>query len=152
MNGYLLGCWHSFHPMELVILQLFEKALGIELPWYVKSVNFDLDAKHLDIEVDFKRGSRFRENANDESESAYKAYDTQVKEWRSLYCLIRTAILNSERMIVLGCAFASAVFCNLSSRSCGCSTYAAAYSNSLNICTADTAGLRLCLVFRYINV
>jgi len=40
--------------------KLFETALGIQAPWHVKSVDFNVAAKRLDIEVDFERGSRYR--------------------------------------------------------------------------------------------
>jgi len=40
---------------------LFETALDIQAPWYVKSVDFNVAAKRLDIDVDFERGSRFRD-------------------------------------------------------------------------------------------
>jgi len=36
--------------------KLFETALGIVSPWYVKSVDFNVADKRLDIEVDFERG------------------------------------------------------------------------------------------------
>lgn len=74
------------------IEQLFSAALGIVDPWYIKSVNFDSASKKLDIEVDFKKGSRFQDdspNANSNTNSSedlktYKAYDTIKKTWRHL--------------------------------------------------------------------
>lgn len=67
------------------IEQLFSQALGIVDPWYIKSVNFNSEKKKLDIEVDFKKGSTFRDDDNGRSESKeYKAYDTIKKTWRHL--------------------------------------------------------------------
>jgi len=51
------------HPM---MQKLFETALGIQAPWHVKSVDFNVAAKRLDIEVDFERGSRFRDDSEGE--------------------------------------------------------------------------------------
>jgi len=39
--------------------QLFEAALGIKFPWFVKAVDFDAPQRRLTISVDFPRGSRF---------------------------------------------------------------------------------------------
>lgn len=66
--------------------ELFEKALGIEEPWYVKSLQFDPDAKRLDISIDFHKGAAFT-YVDLESGIEYanvKAYDTTQKEWRHL--------------------------------------------------------------------
>jgi len=64
--------------------KLFETALGIQAPWHVKSVDFNVAAKRLDIEVDFERGSRFRDDSEDEGSEAHKVHDTVAKEWRHL--------------------------------------------------------------------
>ncbi|OYV74738.1 MAG: hypothetical protein B7Z66_15430 [Chromatiales bacterium 21-64-14] len=39
--------------------KLFEMALGIEAPWYVRDMAFDAKARTLTIAVDFTPGSRF---------------------------------------------------------------------------------------------
>ena len=39
--------------------QLFEAALGIVKPWYVRGVDFDAARKVLTIGIDFVVGSRF---------------------------------------------------------------------------------------------
>jgi hypothetical protein len=39
--------------------QLFEAALGIAKPWYVRGVDFDAARKVLTISIDFGAGSRF---------------------------------------------------------------------------------------------
>jgi transposase len=66
------------------IEKLFSAALGIEDPWFIKSVNFDSTNKKLDIEVDFKKGSEFKDDSPDSDLKVYKAYDTIKKTWRHL--------------------------------------------------------------------
>ena len=63
---------------------LFEQALGIQAPWYVKSIDFDSESRRLDIEVDFKCGSFFQDETEGDDAPAYKVHDTVVKEWRHL--------------------------------------------------------------------
>jgi transposase len=62
---------------------IFGKALGINKPWFVADVNFDLAAKRLDINLDFVRGATFPFE-QDGVIGEYKAYDTVEKEWRHL--------------------------------------------------------------------
>jgi len=59
--------------------QIFEAALGITNPWYIKGVDFDVELKHLSIHIDFVSASRF----------AYPGiegpvHDTQIKRYRHL--------------------------------------------------------------------
>ncbi|MDX8384208.1 MAG: hypothetical protein R8M45_09010 [Ghiorsea sp.] len=63
----------------MIIQKLFEAALGIQSPWYVKSINFDIAKKRLDIDVDFERGSWFRDAADEGVDTAYKVHDTVQK-------------------------------------------------------------------------
>ena len=39
--------------------QLFEIALNIQNPWYIKDIQFDVEHKRLDIHIDFHKGSVF---------------------------------------------------------------------------------------------
>jgi hypothetical protein len=39
--------------------KIFEAALSIHQPWYIKDVQFDVSSKRLDIYIDFKKGSTF---------------------------------------------------------------------------------------------
>ncbi len=39
---------------------IFEAALNIESPFFIKDIQFDAEEKRLDIYIDFKRGSSFR--------------------------------------------------------------------------------------------
>lgn len=69
--------------MTLDSVQLFEAALSIKDPWFIKNIQFDSDKKRLDIYIDFKRGSTFK-SKNSEYPGEYKVYDTSYKEWRHL--------------------------------------------------------------------
>ena len=65
--------------------QLFEIALNIQNPWYIKDIQFDVEHKRLDIHIDFHKGSVFhyvseKENINGD----FKGYDTIDKQWRHL--------------------------------------------------------------------
>jgi len=64
--------------------KLFEAALGITSPWYVKKIDFDVVNKSLRIDVDFEAGSTFKDESEGANGKAYKAYDTIKKEWRHL--------------------------------------------------------------------
>ena len=63
--------------------EIFSKALGIDKPWSIIDVNFDVKAKRLDIKIDFPKGTTFPFEHNGNI-SEYKAYDTVEKEWRHL--------------------------------------------------------------------
>src|SRR6516162_2761306 len=61
--------------------QLFEAALGISKPWYVRGVDFDAAQKVLTIGIDFVAGSRF---AAPGVEGPHPVHDTQTKRLRHL--------------------------------------------------------------------
>lgn len=61
--------------------KLFEAALGVTKPWYVKEARFDGSAKTLTIDVDFESGSRF---SHPEVAGAHPVHDTQTKRYRHL--------------------------------------------------------------------
>jgi transposase len=61
--------------------RLFETALGVAAPWFVKEVSFDAEAKVLTIGVDFKAGSRFPIPGSD---GEHPVYDTTTKRYRHL--------------------------------------------------------------------
>ena len=61
--------------------QLFEAALGIAKPWYVRVVDFDPARKVLTIGIDFVAGSRF---AAPGVEGVHPVHDTQTKRLRHL--------------------------------------------------------------------
>jgi len=61
--------------------QLFEAALGIAKPWYVRGIDFDAARKVLTIGIDFVAGSRF---AAPGVEGLHRVHDTQTKRLRHL--------------------------------------------------------------------
>src|SRR6516162_7993552 len=61
--------------------QLFEAALGIAQPWYVRGGDFDAARKVLTIGIDFVVGSRF---AAPGVEGVHRVHDTQTKRLRHL--------------------------------------------------------------------
>ena len=67
--------------MELY--NIFSRALGIDKPWIVVGIDFDVTAKRLDIMLDFVKGSTFSFE-QDGVINQYKAYDTIEKECRHL--------------------------------------------------------------------
>jgi transposase len=72
---------------------LFAAALNIEPPFYVKEIDFNPEAKRLDIHIDFKRGSLFDYNKDGVNESC-KAFDTKEKRWRHLNFFEHECYLN----------------------------------------------------------
>jgi len=61
--------------------RLFETALGVASPWFVKEVSFDVKAKVLTIGVDFKTGSRFHFLGSD---GEHPVHDTTTKRYRHM--------------------------------------------------------------------
>jgi len=55
--------------------KLFEAALAIQRPWFIKDVEFNVDAKRLDIYIDFKHGSTFPSGKSNNTKE-YKVKDT----------------------------------------------------------------------------
>ena len=73
----------------MIIQELFQQALNITEPWYIKDLQFDNENKRLDIYIDFKRGSSFsfklmKDDKGTEIIDNLKAYDTKEKTWRHL--------------------------------------------------------------------
>lgn len=62
--------------------KLFEVALGIEEPLYIKSIGFDEEIGELHIYIDFRRGGRFVCPNCGKKECA--VHDTKEKVWRHL--------------------------------------------------------------------
>jgi len=61
--------------------QLFEAALGVSDPWYVRDTRFVAKARTLTIRVDFKSGSLF---GHPEIAGEHPVHDTQTKRYRHL--------------------------------------------------------------------
>ena len=69
----------------MITTNLFELALNISEPWFIKNIDFDESKKRLDIFIDFKKGSSFEyEDTDKDVKGKFKAYDTTNKEWRHL--------------------------------------------------------------------
>lgn len=60
---------------------LFETALGIKTPWFIRQIDFDDQVKTLTIKVDFSPGSRFSYPG---VEGEHRVHDTQTKRYRHL--------------------------------------------------------------------
>jgi len=71
------------HYITMFETNIFEAALAVQPPWYVKNVQFDAASKRLDIYIDFKRGSTFPSTKPDYPDQ-YKVKDTLDKTWRHL--------------------------------------------------------------------
>jgi len=64
---------------------LFELALNIKDPWFIKDIQFSAEQKRLDIHIDFRKGALFHyESKEDNINGDFKAYDTDEKKWRHL--------------------------------------------------------------------
>lgn len=60
--------------------ELFAIALGLEIPWYIKSVSFNEENSQLDIHLAFKRGHKFKGSDG----ALYTAHDTVSRSWQHL--------------------------------------------------------------------
>jgi len=80
-----MSAWSGIQAWQQTALamqnQLFESALGISKPWYVRGVDFDAARKMLTIGIDFVAGSRF---ATPGVDGAHPVHDTQTKRLRHL--------------------------------------------------------------------
>ena len=83
----ILGENYTKNPRRLSMLtkNLFELALNVQKPWYIEDIKFDADKKRLDIHINFNQGATFHYESEKETiKGVYKAYDTQMKQWRHL--------------------------------------------------------------------
>jgi transposase len=78
-----MPAWSGIQPWQQTAPamqnQLFEAALGISKPWYVRGVDFDAARKVLTIGIDFVAGSRFPAPGVG---GAHPVHDTQIKRLR----------------------------------------------------------------------
>src|SRR6202165_2779407 len=68
--------------MQAPDVLLFLAGLRLSAPWQVVSVEFDAEAKRLDLRVDFAKGARFSCPECERAGCAVK--DTEEKTWRHL--------------------------------------------------------------------
>ena len=73
--------------------ELFKTALGLQPPWEVASLDFDLSQRRLDIRVDFQRGSFFPCPV---CGKPCKAHDTVERTWRHLDFFQHAAYLTAR--------------------------------------------------------
>ncbi|QZT38250.1 ISL3 family transposase [Halosquirtibacter xylanolyticus] len=59
---------------------LLASALHIESPYFIDGINLDKESQRLDVYIDFKRGSRFSHNGEDN----LQVHDTRKKTWQHL--------------------------------------------------------------------
>nr|MBF0222485.1 ISL3 family transposase [Desulfobulbaceae bacterium] len=75
-------------------IDLLQMALGLTPPWQVLSSDFNLQQRHLDIKIDFPRGSIF--SCPECGQNNVKAYDTEEKSWRHLNFFQHEAYLTAR--------------------------------------------------------
>jgi len=64
---------------------IFSQALNISSPLVITELKFDTDLKQLDIQIDFKSGTKFKyESKNEGIKGEYSVHDTVKKTWRHL--------------------------------------------------------------------
>jgi transposase len=73
--------------------ELFKTALGLQPPWEVASLDFDLSKRRLDIRVDFQKGSSFPCPVCGKQS---KAHDTEERTWRHLDFFQHAAYLTAR--------------------------------------------------------
>ena len=73
---------------------LFQLALGLQSPWFVKACRFDAAARRLDIDLDFARGGRFP--CPDCGRADCPTHDTFDKKWRHLDFFQHQAFLHAR--------------------------------------------------------
>ncbi len=63
---------------------VFEQALNIQAPWFIKTIEFDYSEKRLDISIDFRKGTKFEYTTDQGVVLQGSVYDTTEKTWRRL--------------------------------------------------------------------
>lgn len=77
--------------------EIFAAAIGVESPWFIKSVNLEIEKGELHIEIDFPKGSEFKYVDEETGEiKYYKAYDTSIKTWRHMNFFQYRCYLNAR--------------------------------------------------------
>lgn len=71
--------------MQQALTELFERALHLTSPWFIKELSFDESSRELTIWIDFAKGSEFfYEDDTAGIRGHYPAYDSVEKQWRHL--------------------------------------------------------------------
>ncbi len=75
----------SDFKLEYNAKKIIEQALGIEKPWFIEDLNFDLVSKKLDIKINFSKGTKKNYESKEEDISVFfSPHDTVEKTWRHL--------------------------------------------------------------------
>ncbi len=75
-------------------LDLFQAALGLEEPWRVEGVEFDVGQRRLDLRFDFPKGARF--SCPECARAGCEVHDTEEKTWRHLDFFQHQAFLTAR--------------------------------------------------------
>ena len=75
-------------------LDLFQRALGLEEPWEVVDVQFDVARRRLDLRIDFSKGARFP--CPECAAAGCKVHDTERHTWRHLNFFQHEAFLTAR--------------------------------------------------------
>ena len=62
--------------------ELFTIALGLDTPWYIRAIDFNVNERQLDIHIDFEIGSKFPCPLCGKSDC--QVHDTIERLWRHL--------------------------------------------------------------------
>ena len=68
--------WEKSDLSPIKMEKVFAKALGVEDPWFIRQITFNKEAHRLDVDIDFKKGSRF---PIEEGGKNYPVYDSEKK-------------------------------------------------------------------------
>lgn len=79
----------------IIMNDIFSAALNITAPWFIEDVIFDPDKGRLDININFKRGSKFYySNSAELIDGDFSVHDTVNKTWRHLNFFEHDCFLN----------------------------------------------------------
>ena len=75
--------------------ELFSLALGLSGPWEIRDIRFSVKENRLDIEIDFRKGSKFTCPSCGKKDC--NAYDTEETVWRHLNFFQHKTYLHARR-------------------------------------------------------
>ena len=75
---------------------IFEQALNLQEPWYIKTLDFDYYKKKLTIEIDFRKGSKFDYLLENGEIKQGTVHDTVNKKWKHLNFFEHECVLKAR--------------------------------------------------------
>jgi transposase len=75
-------------------IELFQAALGLQVPWRVVGSSFDAEGRRLELRIDFERGARFA--CPECNAPGCPVHDTETKLWRHLDFFQHQAFLQAR--------------------------------------------------------